>query len=288
MLALLLALLSLMTCALTGCGKTGEPEEVTATDVQARLEPNPIVEPEGMAETLKKYDDAYAWLEIPGTGEKLNTGEDLSYPIAQHPTDRLFYLDHDLDGKKSQPGTLFTEKEVTDSNGNTKPCNGLDFNDPVTIIYGHNQKNRTMFGGLQSYMSEYDFDDPQYIYIYQENRRLTYQIVGGVQYDTSHILYYHDMTDGEVFDNFFTTLWQETDSSTKLDKENIPVQGDHVLILSVCKNGDDNHRYLVIAKMIEDTDDPETWKLATQGDIDSGIAVNPSEAKTKKATGTSN
>ena len=35
-----------------------------------------------------------------------------------------------------------------------------------------------------------------------------------------------------------------------------------VLILSVCKNGDDNHRYLVVCKMIEDTADPTTWPVA--------------------------
>lgn len=281
-LALLLVVLSLTVGLLTGCGKKTEAPEDSVEEEPARLEPAPIVEPDGMVETMKKYDDVYGWIEIPGSGERDDTGTDLSYPIVQHPTDRLFYLDHNLDGAKSQPGVIFSEKEVTDSNGNTKPCNGLDFNDPVTILYGHNQRNRTMFGGLQIVMKTYDFDDPLYIYIYQENRRITYQIVGGVQYDTSHILYYHDMTDDEVFDNFFSTLWQETDSTTRLDKDNMPVHGDKVLLLSVCKNGDDNHRYLVVGKMIEDTDDPETWQLATQEDIDSGIAVKPSESEMGK------
>ena len=30
----------------------------------------------------------------------------------------------------------------------------------------------------------------------------------------------------------------------------------------MCKNGDDNHRYLVVCKMIEDTADPTTWPVA--------------------------
>ena len=280
--AVLLVWLTVMSLMLAGCGKEQADESAADEPVAedpVRIEPEPIVEPDGMAEILKKYDDAYAWIEIPGSGQRDETGEDLSYPIVQHPTDRLFYLDHNLDGEKSQPGVIFSEKEVTDSNGNTKPCNGLDFNDPVTILYGHNQKNRTMFGGLQIVMKTYDFNDPLYICIYQENRRITYQIVGGVQYDTSHILYYHDMTDDQVFDNFFATLWQETDSMTRLDEDNMPVHGDKVLLLSVCKNGDDNHRYLVVGKMIEDTDDPETWKLATRSDIDSDKEVKPSQAQ---------
>lgn len=277
LIALLLVLLSLTACLLTGCGKTPQEEAEDPPQEEPRVEPEPIVAPEGMEETLKKYEYAYAWITIPGSGERDETGQDLSYPVAQHPTDRKYFLDHKLDGQKSQPGTIFSEKDVTDSSGNTKPCNGLDFNDPVTVLYGHNQKNRTMFGGLQIIMRSYDFNDPLYIYIYQENRRITYQIVAGVQYDTSHILYYHDMTDPAVFDQFFETLWQETDSTTRLDKDNMPVHGDKVLILSVCKNGDDNHRYLIVGKMIEDTADPETWQVATQAQIDAGTAVMPSE-----------
>ncbi len=207
----------------------------------------PIVEPEGMLETMKKYPDVYAWLEIPGTAVVLGTSDDVSYPVAQHPTNREFYLNHDLDGNHYQPGVLFTEATVED-----RVANGKDLNDPVTIIYGHNQANRTMFGGLQTYMSKLEFGEDQVMYLYQEGRRVTYQIVGGVQYEISHILYYHDFTNKDVFNDFFTALWAETDSSTNVDPDNKPVAGDRVLILSVCKNGDDYHRYLVIGKVVED------------------------------------
>ena len=133
------------------------------------------------------------------------------------------------------------------------------------MLYGHNQANRTMFGGLQSMLKNLDFSEQHLVYMYQKDRRVTYQIVGGVQYETSHIIYYHDFSDPvhgeEVFNSFFDQLWQETDSTTNLDKDNKPVAGDKVLILSVCKNGDDNHRYLIVCKMIEDTADPTTWPL---------------------------
>ena len=44
--------------------------------------------------------------------------------------------------------------------------------------------------------------------------------------------------------------------------------GDKVLILSVCKNGDTEHkhRFLIVGKMIEDTADPETWAMAETAD----------------------
>ena len=264
---LVLVLSLVLVLALAGCGGDNttddpndnpddpaivEPEDPTAN----RVEPAPVVEPAGMEETFAKYKDVYAWLEVPDFAKILGTDHELSYPVAQHPTDRSFYLSRDLDGNSNKAGTIFSEAVCEG-----KTINSRDLNDPVTVLYGHNQANRTMFGGLQSMLKNLDFSEQHLVYMYQKDRRVTYQIVGGVQYDTSHIIYYHDFTNDEVFNSFFDQLWQETDSTTNLDKDNKPVAGDKVLILSVCKNGDDYHRYLIVCKMIEDTADPTTWPL---------------------------
>ena len=262
-LVLMMALVMVLTLA--ACGDkdpvdpntTDDPPLVDPNDTANRVEPDPIVAPEGMEATFAKYKDVYAWIDIPEFKTALGTSTDLSYPVAQHPTDRGFYLNRDLDGNNSKTGTLFTEAVVEG-----KTINGLDLNDPVTVIYGHNMANRTMFGGLQTFLSKMDFSQQHLVYMYQKDRRVTYQIVGGVQYDLSHIIYYHDFSNDEVFNSFFDQLWKETDGTTNLDRANKPVAGDKVLILSVCKNGDDNHRYLVVCKMIEDTADPTTWPLA--------------------------
>ena len=262
-LVLMMALVMVLTLA--ACGDkdpvdpntTDDPPLVDPNDTENRVEPAPIVEPEGMEATFAKYKDVYAWIDIPEFKTALGTSTDLSYPVAQHPTDRGFYLNRDLDGNSSKTGTLFTEAVVEG-----KTINSKDLNDPVTVIYGHNMANRTMFGGLQTFLSKMDFSQQHLVYMYQKDRRVTYQIVGGVQYDLSHIIYYHDFSNDEVFNSFFDQLWKETDGTTNLDRANKPVAGDKVLILSVCKNGDDNHRYLVVCKMIEDTADPTTWPVA--------------------------
>ncbi len=262
-LVLMMALVMVLTLA--ACGDkdpvdpntTDDPPLVDPNDTENRVEPDPIVEPEGMEATFAKYKDVYAWIDIPEFKTALGTSTDLSYPVAQHPSDRSFYLNRDLDGNNSKTGTLFTEAVVEG-----KTINGKDLNDPVTVIYGHNMANRTMFGGLQTFLSKMDFSQQHLVYMYQKDRRVTYQIVGGVQYDLSHIIYYHDFSNEEVFNSFFDQLWKETDGTTNLDRANKPVAGDKVLILSVCKNGDDNHRYLVVCKMIEDTADPTTWPVA--------------------------
>ena len=262
-LVLIMALVMVLTLA--ACGDKDpvdpntldDPPLVDPNDTENRVEPDPIVEPEGMEATFAKYKDVYAWIDIPEFKTALGTSTDLSYPVAQHPSDRSFYLNRDLDGNNSKTGTLFTEAVVEG-----KTINGKDLNDPVTVIYGHNMANRTMFGGLQTFLSKMDFSQQHLVYMYQKDRRVTYQIVGGVQYDLSHIIYYHDFSNDEVFNSFFDQLWKETDGTTNLDRANKPVAGDKVLILSVCKNGDDNHRYLVVCKMIEDTADPTTWPVA--------------------------
>ena len=275
-LVLIMALVMVLTLA--ACGDkdpvdpntTDDPPLVDPNDTANRVEPDPIVEPEGMEATFAKYKDVYAWIDIPEFKTALGTSTDLSYPVAQHPSDRSFYLNRDLDGNNSKTGTLFTEAVVEG-----KTINSKDLNDPVTVIYGHNMANRTMFGGLQTFLSKMDFSQQHLVYMYQKDRRVTYQIVGGVQYDLSHIIYYHDFSNDEVFNSFFDQLWKETDGTTNLDRANKPVAGDKVLILSVCKNGDDNHRYLVVCKMIEDTADPTTWPVA-----DTAADANKTDANT--------
>ena len=275
-LVLMMALVMVLTLA--ACGDkdpvdpntTDDPPLVDPNDTANRVEPDPIVAPEGMEATFAKYKDVYAWIDIPEFKTALGTSTDLSYPVAQHPSDRSFYLNRDLDGNNSKTGTLFTEAVVEG-----KTINSRDLNDPVTVIYGHNMANRTMFGGLQTFLSKMDFSQQHLVYMYQKDRRVTYQIVGGVQYDLSHIIYYHDFSNDEVFNSFFDQLWKETDGTTNLDRANKPVAGDKVLILSVCKNGDDNHRYLVVCKMIEDTADPTTWPVA-----DTAADTNKTNANT--------
>ena len=79
--------------------------------------------------------DVYAWIWIPGTN--------IDYPILQSETeDDAYYLNHTIEKKEGLPGTIYTEK-----------YNGKDFSSPVTVIYGHNMKNGSMFADLHKYES---------------------------------------------------------------------------------------------------------------------------------------
>lgn len=265
--ALLLAMLTLASAVMVGCGGKKEPEQ-GFDEEEIVVVPEKVDMPVDVEAAQKKWPDIVGYIMIPGATQcTISEG----YFVAQSPKsaksetgyDDEFYLRRDLDGKANKSGTLFIQTYY----------NSSDWGDPVTVVYGHNMANRTMFGGLQTFLSKMDFSKQHLVYMYQKDRRVTYQIVGGVQYDLSHIIYYHDFTNDEVFNSFFDQLWKETDGTTNLDKDNKPVAGDKVLILSVCKNGDDNHRYLVVCKMIEDTADPTTWPLKDAADGDTAAAA---------------
>jgi len=64
----------------------------------------------------------------------------LSLPVVQRENDNDFYLDHAFEGAEAQEGTLFLDG-----------MNRLVPEDDCLIVYGHNMKNRTMFGRLSAY-----------------------------------------------------------------------------------------------------------------------------------------
>ena len=122
--------------------------------------------------SLKKAnDDIYAWIYIPNTN--------VDYPIVQssvYESDTL-YLDHNIDKKPDIAGAIFSER-----------ANRKGFSDPVTVIYGHNMKNGSMFKTLHSFEDAKFFKKNKFIYIYTEKRKLTYKIYSAYVYDDRHIL----------------------------------------------------------------------------------------------------
>ena len=117
--------------------------------------------------------DIYAWLYIPET--------DISYPILQSGDgDDEFYLNHDSTGKSSRDGSIFTQGVY----------NAKDFNDPVTLVYGHHMRSGAMFGNLQEiYSAQGGLKAHQAIVVYLPDRELRYQVFAAVPHDMRHIHY---------------------------------------------------------------------------------------------------
>ena len=181
-------------------------------------------------------DDIYAWLHIEGMY--------VDFPVCQSPNDDTFYLTYNSDGEYSAAGAIFTEHEF----------NSTDFNDPVTILYGHHMGSRVMFGDLQEDISEESYwDTNPVITIYMPDRELRYQVFAAVPYDDSHILYYHDFSDEYVYESFFDDIMSTYSDAARFHPEFAPEYGDRVIMLATCLIGNHSRRFVVMGKCVYDS-----------------------------------
>lgn len=191
--------------------------------------------PVDFAEWQERNADIYAWLSFPEA--------EVEEPILCREGEDEYYLRKDLDGKYSIAGSLFTEGSY----------NGTNFADPVTMIYGHNMDDGTMFGKLETWAMQAELGEDTTFTIYQPGRKLTYRIFAAVPYDNSHVMYYNDFTNADVFNQFFVDITDMRDLSARVDRSGKPTDGDKVVILSTCLTGDSNRRFLVMGVLTEDS-----------------------------------
>ena len=169
--------------------------------------------------------DAYAWITVPGT--------QIDYPIVQHPTDNTFYLNHNPKGEYEFAGAIFTED-----------YNATDFEDPNTVIYGHNMKNGSMFQELHKFEDKAFFEEHPEFTIYTPDEVLHYHIFAAYTYDNRHLLKEFDFDDREVFRLYLEDILGMKSMSANIDKNAEIKEDDRIVTLSTC-NGINEQRYLV-------------------------------------------
>ncbi len=181
-------------------------------------------------EGLQKVNsDIYAWIQIPGTP--------VDYPVVQSATDDSFYLDHDADGQYTSKGAIFSESAY----------NSTSFEDPVTVLYGHNMATGEMFGEFQAVYWDRDFLlENDEIIVYLPDRELHFEIFAATPYSRMHLLYYYKTDKKAGFEALIDDLFASRNLSAVFVEERKPKFGDQVLVLSTCLSGDNRYRYLVV------------------------------------------
>ena len=259
------ALTVLIMCTITACGKeegqeetldissaesteTAEATEVPSTPEPAESSTEPSVEEEpdileqlGVTVPEKTVDfgelqektnkDIYAWIYIPDTK--------IDYPVLQHPTDNTYYLNYNLDGSRGYPGCIYTED-----------YNARDFSDPVTVVYGHNMKNGSMFAGLHKYSDGEYMEGHPYVFMYMEDRLYVYEIFAAYEYSNEHLLYNSDYSQKAQFEKYLENMETVRDMG-KVIREDVEVGAeDRILTLSTCISNKPNNRFLVQAVLL--------------------------------------
>lgn len=185
-------------------------------------------------ELQETNEEIYAWITVPGT--------QVDYPVLQTDTDN-YYLDYNLDHTKGYPGCIYTNR-----------CNTLDFSDQITVLYGHNMKNGSMFGSLHEFEDESFFEENQQIFVYTPDRRLTYEIYGAIKYSNVYIPAYYDVTTMEGKEQFLSDIdnYVGKDAVTHVREDMTMAEEDKLIVLSTCVNGDHDYRYVVVGRLAEE------------------------------------
>ena len=188
-------------------------------------------------ETLQSYNpDIYAWIRVSGT--------DIDYAVVQSPDDDTYYMNHNSDLKLSSSGALFTEHEY----------NNTEFSDQVTVIYGHQMVNGSMFGNLQlAFSNEGFFNTNPVIDIYMPDKCLKFQVFAAVPYSNEHILYYNDFSKQKNYNKFLKNIKDINDNDARINEDLFPEDKEQLIILSTCLSKNRYERYIVIGKLIYDS-----------------------------------
>ena len=180
------------------------------------------------AELQKKAPDAYAWIRIPDTR--------IDYPICQSETDNAYYLSHTAQKEDRFEGAIFTEN-----------YNSKDFTDPVTVIYGHNMKNGSMFADLHQFSDKDFFEKHPTFTIETADGRLNCRVFAAYTADNRHLLKNYDFNSREVYASYLKSIFQIKDMSANIDDTVTVTPDDRIVVLSTC-TGDHSTRFLVQAK----------------------------------------
>ncbi|MBR2724124.1 MAG: class B sortase [Ruminococcus sp.] len=178
--------------------------------------------------------DLYAWIRIPNTA--------IDNPVAQSSnSDQNFYLHHNYLGNYEFAGTIYSQRH------NTKY-----FIDRVTVLYGHNMLNGTMFADLHKFSDEDFFEENDTMYIYIDGHILTYKIFAAYEYDDRHILNSFEFHDDEVYEKYLQDCLSPQYSNSIVREGTTLGVEDKILTLSTCTNYNSNRRFLVQGVLIKD------------------------------------
>ena len=179
--------------------------------------------------------DIYGWIYIPNTN--------VDYPVARSTKDGddSFYLEHNIYRQYQFSGTIYSEIQ-------NKP----DMHDPVTVLYGHNMLNGSMFASLHNFEDPEFFEKNNTCFFLTKDKVYTYLIYSAYTYDDRHILNSFFFGDKKVFQEYLDSTLQphaydeNVRENVKLDTKN------RILTLSTCTNGAANTRYLVQGVLVDE------------------------------------
>ena len=203
----------------------------SAIDQDAAAEPDMTPIYEGMK---RDNPDFVGYLKIEGTN--------IEYPVMYSPEEPEKYLDKDFRLEKSVSGLPFIDARCK-----------LDPVSDNLIIYGHNMKDGSMFGLLDSYRDkDYCKDHPVIRYDTldgSESYQVVYAFYDRIYYDDETDFRFYDFIDADGKNDFAETM--SILAAKSIYNMDIPTEyGDKFITLVTCAYQEDEGRFVVVAKKI--------------------------------------
>jgi len=152
----------------------------------------------------------------------INIGSVVDYPIVRG-RDNNRYINTTFTGNRNSAGTIFMDYRNTD-----------DFDEYVSILYGHLTRDGTMFSSLRHYLNpDYIRNNPDINITTRDGVNLTYKVFAAKITDAWDIAYSLSFFENDPADDVFP---------------NVPGNAERFLLLSTCTGSpDDDERILVYA-----------------------------------------
>ncbi len=190
--------------------------EVTEyTDGNKTARPVATLPKEGISKFIAVYPETIAWIWF--------EDDRLNYPIMQS-EDNTKYMIKDFQGNDSDTGSLFLDYRAS-----------ADFTDSNSIIYGHNMRDRTMFGALRTYKDDLGFlENHKYFQIITPEGRTRYMIFAFMDVPKNSYIYDVVGADPDNMREFLDTIEYKTYIDTGIE----PTVDDKIITLSTCTRSD--------------------------------------------------
>lgn len=171
------------------------------------------------------------------TGWIVFNNQCVNYPLVQA-DDNTYYLNHSFRREENKAGSIFMD------------CRNNSFEDRNVVIYGHNMRNRTMFGSLKDVFHKkfWEEEDNDLIYLFDTDHCLRkYKIFSyyTVEKEDYYIttLFRNDVEYVEFLEAIRARSFGKTDVTVTAD--------DHILTLSTWAGASGTGRRVIHAKLLE-------------------------------------
>ena len=201
-----------------------EPVETVAVDTTPEIVDTieigdgtgPAISQEDFDQFVKRYNDTVGWLWF--------EDERLNYPIMKAEDNNKYAL-KDYEGNDSETGAIFLDYR-----------SDADFSDSNSIIYGHNMRNRTMFGALKIYKEDLGFLElHKYFQIITSEGRTRYQIFAFMDVPKNSYIYDVVGKNPSNMREYLDTIEYKTYIDTGIE----PTVDDQIVMLSSCTKSDE-------------------------------------------------